>query len=131
MSHLRELDLYISRLIGNYSDAVEAKGTLKWLFTSGTPGLMPDGTLPPDIEGQTRQAWDNIFAALEAAGMKPSDIIKVTTTVVHEEDIPVTVKVRHELLGEKRPALMLSVVKQMMRPTFLVELEIIAAAPGG
>jgi len=131
MSHLKELDLYVSRLIGNYSDAVEAKGMLKWLFSSGTPGLMPDGTLPPDIEGQTRQAWANIFAALEAAGMKPSDIIKVTTTVVREEDIPMTVTVRHELLGEKRPALMLSVVKQLMRPSFLVELEIIAAAPVG
>lgn len=129
MSHLKELDLGVSKFIGTYSDAVEAKGTLKWLFTSGTPGLMPDGTLPPDIEGQTRQAWVNIFAALDAAGMKPCDLIKVITTLVREEDIAPAVRVRKELLGGVKPALMLTVVKQLVRPEFLMELEIIAAAP--
>jgi 2-iminobutanoate/2-iminopropanoate deaminase len=129
MSHLKELDLGVSRFVGTYSDAIEANGSLKWLFTSGTPGLMPDGTLPPDIEGQTRQAWANVFAALEVAGMKPCDLIKVTTTLIREEDIAPTVKVRKEVLGGVKPALMLTVVKQLVKPEFLVELEIIAATP--
>jgi enamine deaminase RidA (YjgF/YER057c/UK114 family) len=86
-----------------------------------------DGTLPPDIEGQTRQAWATIFAAFDAAGMKPCDLIKVVTTLIHEEDIAPTVKVRKERLGGVRPALMLTVVKQTMKPEFLVEFEIIAA----
>jgi 2-iminobutanoate/2-iminopropanoate deaminase len=129
MSHLKELDLGVARYIGTYSDAVEAKGSLKWLFTAGTPGLKSDGTLPPDIEGQTRQAWANIFAALDAAGMKPCDLIKVITTLIREEDIAPTVKVRKELLVGVKPALMLTVVKQMVKPEFLVELEVIAAKP--
>ena len=73
MSHLKELDLGVSKFIGTYSDAVEAKGGLKWLFTSGTPGVMPGGTLPP--------------------------------------------------------ALMLTVVKHVVKPEFLVELAVIAAVP--
>jgi hypothetical protein len=32
MSHLRKLDLGVSKFIGAYSDAVEAKGGLKRLF---------------------------------------------------------------------------------------------------
>jgi enamine deaminase RidA (YjgF/YER057c/UK114 family) len=129
MSHLKILDLGVSKHIGSYSDAIEARGTLRWLFTSGTPGLAADGSLAPDIEGQTRQAWANIFAALEAAGMTPRDLIKVNTTLTREEDIGPYAKIRKELLGDVKPAFMLTVAKQMVKPEFLVEIEIIAATP--
>jgi len=66
MPHLKALDLGVSNFIGTRSDVVEAKGRLKWLFTAGTPESTPRGTLPPDIEGQTRQARANIVAARDA-----------------------------------------------------------------
>jgi 2-iminobutanoate/2-iminopropanoate deaminase len=37
--------------------------------------------------------------------------------------------VRAEVLGDLRPALMLSVVSELIRPDMLVEVEVIAAAP--
>src|ERR1700760_4083747 len=129
MSHLKELDLGVSKYIGTYSDAVEARGALRWLFTAGTPGLAPDGSLTPDIAGQTRQAWANIFAALDAAAMTPRDLVKVNTTLIREEDIGPYAKIRKELLGDVKPAFMLTVARQMVKPEFLVEIEIVAAAP--
>jgi len=70
---------------------------------------MPDGTLPPEIEGHTREASANIFAALDAAGMKPLDLIKISTAVIREEDIVSSVKVRKKLLAGAKAALKFTV----------------------
>jgi 2-iminobutanoate/2-iminopropanoate deaminase len=63
------IDVGISRHIGKYSDAVEVRRPARWLFTSGTPGLTPDGSLPETFELQAEQAWKNILSALHKAGM--------------------------------------------------------------
>jgi 2-iminobutanoate/2-iminopropanoate deaminase len=42
--------------IGRYSDAIEAAPGLRWLHTSGTPGVLDNGTFPEGIEAQTRLA---------------------------------------------------------------------------
>ena len=46
--------------IGRYSDAIEAAPGLRWLHTSGTPGVLDDGTFPAGIEAQ-RASPGNIF----------------------------------------------------------------------
>jgi hypothetical protein len=47
MSHHKELDQSVSNVIGTYVDAIEAKAGLRWLLTSGAPGLMSDANVPP------------------------------------------------------------------------------------
>ena len=42
--------------------------------------------------------------------------------------IPAYAKVRSEVLGDVRPAFMLSIVSGLIRPEVLVEVEVIAAA---
>ena len=42
-------DIGVASQIGAYSDAVEARPNLRWLLTSGTPGLSTTGDLPKDI----------------------------------------------------------------------------------
>lgn len=119
----------VAKHIGSYSDAIEAAAGLRWLHTSGTPGISPaTGELPKDIEGQTRQAWANILAALTAADMTIHDLVKVTTYLTRPGDKPAYVKVRKEVLGDVKPAFMLSVVNELITPDMLVEVEIIAAA---
>jgi hypothetical protein len=49
-------DIGVARQIGAYSDAVEVKPNLRWLMTSGTPGLSGTGKLPADITGQAELA---------------------------------------------------------------------------
>jgi 2-iminobutanoate/2-iminopropanoate deaminase len=64
---------------------------------------------------------------LDQAGMTIADIVKVTQYLTHPEDIPAYAKVRSGILGDARPAFMLLVVPQLVRPEFLLEVEIIAA----
>jgi 2-iminobutanoate/2-iminopropanoate deaminase len=120
-------DIGVSKNIGSYSDAIESASGLRWLHTSGTPGMTKFGDLPKDIEGQSRQVWANMIEILNQAGMTINDIVKVTTSLINAQDIPAYVRVRKEVLGDVKPAFMLSVVNQLIRPDVLVEVEIIAA----
>ena len=113
--------------IGRYSDAIEAAAGLRWLHTSGTPGVAEHGTMPKGIEAQSRLAWGYIVKALESARMTPADIVKVTTSLTNPQDIPGYAKVRSEVLGDARPAFMLQIVNQLIWPDVLVEIEVIAA----
>ena len=120
-------DIGVARQIGTYSDAVEAPANSRWLITAGTPGLASNGTLPADITGQAEIAWSNIVAILEKAGMAVGDIVKVTQYLLHATDIPAYAKVRAKFLGEARPASMLLIVPALVRPEFLLEVEVQAA----
>jgi 2-iminobutanoate/2-iminopropanoate deaminase len=120
-------DIGIARQIGCYSDAVEVSGNVRWLFTSGTPGLGVGGALPADVTGQAELAWQHIIDMLASAGMIIKDLVKVTHYLVRAEDIPAYVAVRSRFLGEARPASMLMVVPQLVKPEFLLEVEAYAA----
>jgi 2-iminobutanoate/2-iminopropanoate deaminase len=120
-------DVGVASQIGSYSDAVESGPNLRWLMTSGTPGLSAAGELPRDIVGQSDIAWQHIAGVLDKSGMTVADIVKVTQYLTRAEDIAAYAKVRSRFLGEARPASMLLVVPQLVWPGFLVEVEIIAA----
>jgi 2-iminobutanoate/2-iminopropanoate deaminase len=120
-------DIGIARQIGAYSDAVEVPPNARWLFTAGTPGLALDGSLPNDITGQAELAWTHVMTMLERASMTVKDLVKVTHYLLHASDIPAYVKVRARFLGDARPASMLLVVPQLVRPGFLLEIEAYAA----
>jgi enamine deaminase RidA (YjgF/YER057c/UK114 family) len=126
MSHTIH-DIGVARQIGKYSDAIESAAGLRWLHTSGTPGLSQAGVLPDDIEGQAEIAWTHIIEMLNRAGMTASDLVKVTQYLTRAQDLPGYVKVRSRFLGEVRPASMLLVVNQLVRPEMIVEVEVIAA----
>ncbi|GHO71495.1 enamine deaminase RidA [Ktedonobacter sp. SOSP1-52] len=110
---------------------VEVSGKVRWLHTSGTPGIKPDGTVPETIEEQADQAWKNILAILESAGMGVADIVKVNQYLIHAEDKSAYIQVRGRYLGEVCPAGMFSVVTELIYPEILVELEVIAAKAEG
>jgi enamine deaminase RidA (YjgF/YER057c/UK114 family) len=121
-------DIGVASQIGSYSDAIEAKPNLRWLMTSGTPGLTVNGdSLPKDITGQAELAWQHIIGILGKAGMAVTDIVKVTQYLTRADDIAAYAKVRARYLGQARPAAMLLVIPQLVWPEILVEVEIIAA----
>lgn len=120
-------DAGVASQIGSYSDAVEAAPNLRWLMTSGTPGLSAAGELPRDIVGQSDLAWQHVLAMLDQAGMTVGDIVKVTQYLTRADDIAAYAKVRARFLGDARPASMLLVVPQLVWPGFLLEVEVIAA----
>jgi enamine deaminase RidA (YjgF/YER057c/UK114 family) len=121
-------DVGVASQIGLYSDAIEVQPNLRWLMTSGTPGLAASGEgLPKDIVGQAELAWQHIIGILEKSGMTVSDIVKVTQYLTQADDIAAYAKVRTRYLGQVRPASMLLVIPQLVWPEILVEVEVIAA----
>ena len=78
-------------------------------------------------EWRAEVAWEHIVAMLAAASMTVSDLVKVTHYLLTADDIPGYVKVHARFLGEARPASMLLVVPELVRPEFLLEIESIAA----
>ena len=122
------IDVGISKHIGKYSDAVEIPCPVRWLFTSGTPGLMPDGTLPATFEIQAAQAWENILSVLRKADMGPQHLLKIVQYLVRAEDLPAYGAIRARFLGDCRPASMLLVASALPKPGLLIEIEAIAAA---
>lgn len=64
-------------------------------FIAGQGGETADGRLPSDFQQQVRQAMDNLSIAIEAAGGRPTQVVKLTVLIVdHSEQ-------RLGILGEE------------------------------
>ncbi len=111
-----------------YSHGVEGAASARWLHISGQLGVKPDGTLAEGAEAQMEQAWRNIFAILEAAGMTKRDLVKTTVFLTVHGDTALARRVRDRMLDGATPASTLIFVAGLARPDFLIEIEAIAAA---
>lgn len=123
------INIGIAAQIGKYSDAIEIPRRARWLFTAGTPGLTPEGHLPPTFELQAEQAWTNILLILQRGGMSVENLVKIAQYLVRSEDLAPYAPIRARFLGDCRPTSMLLVVAALPRPDFLIEIEAVAAAP--
>lgn len=127
MEKNKHIDVGVAAKLGKYSDAVVVADGRRWLFTSGTPGLAADGSLPPDFESQARLAWTHVMAMLDAAGMDVGDIVKLTQSLIRPSDLEAYRSIRNVYLGDARPASMLTFVSELVMPNMLIELEVVAA----
>ena len=76
-----------------------------WVFVSGTTGYDYETmTIPDDIVSQTEQCMKNIESALEQAGSKMQDIVRVLYIVPEAEDFKLTWPVLRKYFGDIRPA---------------------------
>jgi enamine deaminase RidA (YjgF/YER057c/UK114 family) len=89
--------------------------------------MRKDGSVPPTVEAQTELAWQNIVAILAAAGMKVTDIVKMTQFLVNLGDFPKYAATRAKFLAGHRPASTGLVIRSLVRPEYLVEVEAVAA----
>ncbi|UVO49935.1 RidA family protein [Sphingomonas sp. SUN019] len=81
-----------------YSAAIRS-GDL--LFVSGQVGSREDGSPEPEFEAQTRLAFQNLAAVLEAAGCTFADVIDVTSFHTHPEaQFETVMAVREEVIGD-------------------------------
>ncbi len=112
---------------GTYSHGVEVPPNARWLYIAGQIGIRKDGSVPPTVEAQTEVAWQNIVAILAAAGMKVTDLVKITQFLVNLEDFPKYAAARARLLAGHRPASTALVIRSLVRPEYLVEVEAVAA----
>jgi len=113
---------------GHYSQAiaVEAKGRI--VFVSGMTARRADGSVAGvgDIEEQTRQVFENIRAALEAAGATVEDICRLDVYLRNIGDRERFNKVRRQFFRAPPPASTLVEVSKLASPEYLVEISAIA-----
>jgi enamine deaminase RidA (YjgF/YER057c/UK114 family) len=64
--------------------------------------------LPESFVEQADQAWKNVFALLEQAGMRPEHLVKVSQYLTRAEDLALYPPIRSNWLKGNRPASMLS-----------------------
>ena len=112
-----------------YSYGVEIPPGYRILVCSGQLGVAPDDNAPPTIEEQTHLCFKNIGAVLEEAGFTFADVVRINSFVVSREHLKGYMSVRDLYIRDPAPASTLMIVSGFARPEFLVEVEIIAAAP--
>jgi enamine deaminase RidA (YjgF/YER057c/UK114 family) len=82
---------------------------------------------------QVQTAYAKIGAILEAAGQTVADIVRIVeyVTATGIERYAEAAAVRHEVLGENRPAVNTVVVRSLLRPEALIEIEVTAGRADG
>jgi len=111
-----------------YSHAVAFSGRM--VVVSGQVPLDAQGRLvgPDDPEAQVRQVFDNLMAALAAAGAGMEHVVKLTVYLTDLADLAVFRSVRDEYISvEKPPASSLVRVAGLVSPAFRVEIDALAA----
>lgn len=130
MSQLRRLRLpeQLPEPISHFTDAVVADG---WLWISGMIAVDKDGKLVggDDVVAQTQRVFENIKAALDAAGGGFEDVVKVTMYLLRIGDRAAINTVRRKFFGESRPASTLVEVSALAVNGALVEVEAVARLP--
>lgn len=110
-----------------YSHGVVIPPNARVLHTAGQIGARPDGTVPTRIEDQAEQLWVNLMAIVRGAGMEVTDIAKITAFVVGNENYAAYAAARTRHLGEHKPAATAVCVAALLKPEWLIEVELIAA----
>jgi 2-iminobutanoate/2-iminopropanoate deaminase len=112
----------------NYAHAVLTEGASRWLHTAGVVPVRPDGTVPDQVGQQAEVVWANIGAVLDAAGMRPADVVSVTTYVVVGEELGPVMAARDRFLDGRRVASTLVTVPALAQPAWRMEAAVVAAA---
>ncbi len=117
--------------LGMYSHGVVASGG-ELVVVAGQVGMSPSGQVAvDDIVAQTKQAFENVRAVVEAGGCAMRDIVRLQTFLTRPDDIAGFMKARAEVFpgyfpdGGYPPNTLL-VVSRLVRPELLVEIEAIA-----
>ncbi|GAB3678123.1 RidA family protein [Actinocorallia lasiicapitis] len=111
-----------------YSQVVSVPAGHRLIMTSGQVPVDADGTIAEGWEAQTRQVFENLGTALEAAGATWSDVVKLTLFVVDTAELPTVRAVRDEFVDvERPPTSSLLKVAGLYHPDVLIEVEAVAA----
>jgi enamine deaminase RidA (YjgF/YER057c/UK114 family) len=102
------------------------------VFIAGQVALDASGTIvgKDNFRAQAQQVFENLKAAVEAAGGSFRDIVKLNIYVVDNSGLPEYREVRDHYIDTKNPPASTAVqVAALFRPEFLIEVEAIAVVP--
>jgi len=113
--------------VGYSQLATVSGGTI--VFVAGQVALDRSGNVVghDDFRVQVQQVFENLKAAIEAAGGTFSDVVKLNTYVLDFSDLQAFRDVRDLYIDISQPPVSTAVqVARLFRPEFLVEVEAIA-----
>jgi reactive intermediate/imine deaminase len=112
---------------GPWSPGVKAQAG-ELLFVSGCVSVDSEGKVvgAGDIVAQTHQTMQNFQAVVEGAGLRMSDVVKITNYLIDVRDYAAMAEVRRQYLAEPHPASTMVQVTGLLYPGLLVEIEGIA-----
>jgi enamine deaminase RidA (YjgF/YER057c/UK114 family) len=97
-----------------------------WVFVSGTTGFdYSTMTIAEGVVEQTEQCLKNIAFALEQAGSKLRDVVRVTYVLPNGSDFPDCWPVLRKYFGEIRPAATM-ISAGLADPRMRIEIEVTA-----
>lgn len=114
-----------------YTHVVEVSNS-KLIFISGQVAFDANGTLvgQDNLLQQTQQVFQNLQAALTAAGADFSHVVKFTFFMVDISQIAVVRSVRDQYINTVQPPASSAVeVRKLFRDDVLIEIEAVAAIP--
>lgn len=111
-----------------YTHVVEARAG-RTVYISGQIALDKNGNIVGinNFEAQVRQAFQNVFHALQAVGMTFDHVVKLSLYVTDVSQVGILRRVRDEFVNTQQPpASTLVQVAALVRPELLFEVEAIA-----
>ncbi len=112
-----------------YSQATVVAPNAKVIYVAGQIGITNEG--PNDFEHQVDRAFENMIAALEAAGGRVEDVVKITLLIkdYDEEKLKYMVTKRRQVFGKNPPASILIPVPRLAFDSLNFEIDAVAVAP--
>lgn len=116
-----------------YTHVVEITGPGRIVYIAGQLGLEPDGNMAGgggDFRAQCKQAFENVKAALAAAGGGFEHVVKITNYLTDVRHLPIFREVRDTYVNTKAPPASTTVaISALARPDAMFEVEAVAALP--
>jgi len=109
-----------------YSMGLEVSQHRRLLFISGQVPENADGSVPESFEAQCEQAWRNVVAVLERAGLGVQHLVKVNTFLTDRSQVVPNRAIRRKMLAGHEPASTV-MIAETVDGKWLLEIEAIAA----
>ncbi len=115
--------------LARYSHGITIPPTYRLVFVAGQLGIDRDEKIPADSEAQANLCFANIAAILAEDEMTMANIVRLSVYVTGREHMEGYRRSRDQQFPGIPPTTTLIVVAGLVRPEFLIEIEVIAAAP--
>jgi enamine deaminase RidA (YjgF/YER057c/UK114 family) len=121
----------LGKPLGQYSQIARVKAS-EFLFIAGQVATDAGGKTADDFDGQCRQTFANIEAALKSQGASFANVVEFTTYLVHSQDIPKFMSYRLREFPAMFPRGVyppntLLIVNRLVQERFLIEVQTVAA----
>lgn len=99
------------------------------IFVSGQIGYVDRAIISLEFEPQVRQTFENIRAALRAAGADLKDLVATTTYLTDARLMDRFLELRQEILGGSFATSTMICIDKLYDPELLIEISAIAVRP--